>query len=538
MIGLRVGDVFKNELTSIVQEELSDLQSANNRSIVVDGSLHVRSSRNGSVVRNGVVGVLSDDLTIRDIGSRIGGRLVTVEANLHGTAVRGGGVVGQVILAGVLGDLEGGGELEEGQWVPSVTASASLAVDDGLRGHGDQDVGVLSVDIDDVRESRGGSLNPAGATVNGASGVSGPGKSVGSVGESPVEGGWETGGVDVGPGEVLGSEGSVDGLVSDVAAGEVFRLVLSLGFFLGDLFLENREELVDLEMDEFFSVENFVGDGFLGHVQNGLEIRDGPVARLLDTHDILASEDLEEASEAPEGSPRVSSDPVLGTVFLSSVTNDRDEMVSVDFGLFADDAAGVAVQHGGVDTADDGSSLVNFVDHLLLADDGSVLDDGVDVIFIGRLAGLAGEAQAALDLSVAVGTVALASGSVVRACLVTDVVLVDVGVGGLSTSSMAAFAGAGDEDLRGDDDVGPLGLSHDLDTVGEGGGRGEGPASTAVDGDVLVSDDGQVIDAIHVSPVPGVGEGAERVNGYRVDDQIGDVVVFGDVTVLGESAKG
>ncbi len=63
---------------------------------------------------------------------------------------------------------------------------------------------------------------------------------------------------------------------------------------------------------------------------------------------------------------------------------------------------------------------------------------------------------------------------------------------------------AREEDLGTDDDIGPLSFSHDFDSVAHATGGGEGPACAAVNGDVLVSLNGQVVDSTDVTP-PEIG---------------------------------
>jgi hypothetical protein len=45
-----------------------------------------------------------------------------------------------------------------------------------------------------------------------------------------------------------------------------------------------------------------------------------------------------------------------------------------------------------------------------------------------------------------------------------------------------------------------LGLTGNLDAVGESRGRGKGPAAAAINGDVLVALDGQVVSSVDVAP--------------------------------------
>lgn len=79
-----------------------------------------------------------------------------------------------------------------------------------------------------------------------------------------------------------------------------------------------------------------------------------------------------------------------------------------------------------------------------------------------------------------------------------------VGILGVSSITPMGLVVAGDEHLRGEIDIGPLRLPGYLDPVGDGGGSGEGPAATAVYGDMLVSLDGQVVGAADIAP-PEVG---------------------------------
>lgn len=86
--------------------------------------------------------------------------------------------------------------------------------------------------------------------------------------------------------------------------------------------------------------------------------------------------------------------------------------------------------------------------------------------------------------------------------LVGDVVLVDphVGVSGVPSETAAVEFVAGEENLRGKVDVGPLRLSHYFYTVAEGGSGGESPARSAVCRNVLIFLDGQVVGAVDVTP--------------------------------------
>lgn len=60
--------------------------------------------------------------------------------------------------------------------------------------------------------------------------------------------------------------------------------------------------------------------------------------------------------------------------------------------------------------------------------------------------------------------------------------------------------------MRSDVNVGPLSLSGDLDSVGEGRGGSLSPARTAVLGDMLVLQVSQVVNSVDVVPNPVVRE--------------------------------
>lgn len=83
----------------------------------------------------------------------------------------------------------------------------------------------------------------------------------------------------------------------------------------------------------------------------------------------------------------------------------------------------------------------------------------------------------------------------------------------VGAEKVAAIAGASsvaiDDDLRRESVLGELTIVLDVESVGEGRGGSVSPAGTAVDGDVLVSGETEVVGAINVSPVPVVWKSFE-----------------------------
>ena len=72
---------------------------------------------------------------------------------------------------------------------------------------------------------------------------------------------------------------------------------------------------------------------------------------------------------------------------------------------------------------------------------------------------------------------------------------------------------ARDDDLGGDVDIGPGSLTGELDAIGKSRGGGVGPAGTAVLGNVLVADVGEIAGAVHVVPQDLLGEVSHGLEG-------------------------
>jgi len=121
-------------------------------------------------------------------------------------------------------------------------------------------------------------------------------------------------------------------------------------------------------------------------------------------------------------------------------------------------------------SAGNGSSLVDLLQHCFLSLEGSELIDFVHVVTGRDEAGLVRLAIFALDDRGALSTVGVASGSVDGAGLVSEFVVVHelVGGDGITTVAAVIVGGARDHNLRRDVDVWPLSFSSYLNSVREG----------------------------------------------------------------------
>lgn len=171
-------------------------------------------------------------------------------------------------------------------------------------------------------------------------------------------------------------------------------------------------------------------------------------------------------------------------------------------GLVFEDSSGV-VQEFSSDghTASDRSSQ-EFVHHALFSTNCSEFIDSVDLRSLLGEASFIGHAVSAFDLFVALNSIVVTSGLIYRAGLVGDVVFVDPFEGGDGVSSVASVirAFARNKDLRGYVNIRPLSVSHDLYAITHCRRSSLGPARSAIDGDVLVLNEGQEIGVINIIP--------------------------------------
>jgi len=241
------------------------------------------------------------------------------------------------------------------------------------------------------------------------------------------------------------------------------------------------------------------------------------LARGFDTEVVGTSDDSEVTTFTIVRTPGVSNHPVLNSLF-NTVTNDGNSMVEFSgTRLVVDDTAGIVKDTSGIKSADDGTSLVDFVDHIGFALNVTEFSELVNGISGGNDALATGVAVLALDHGITANSGIPTLSLVVRAGFVGNGVVEDVFHGNSGVTTVASFVFtlvARQQDLRSQFKIGPLSLSGDLDSVSNGRGGGESPAGSAVLGNVLVSDKGQIVDTIDITPEPLIRDGT-HVKGLK-----------------------
>jgi hypothetical protein len=257
------------------------------------------------------------------------------------------------------------------------------------------------------------------------------------------------------------------------------------------------------------------------------------LARGFNTEVVGTSDDSEVTTFTIVRTPGVSDEPVLNSLFNTVTDNGNSVVEFSGTGLIVDDTAGIVKKTSGIKSADNGTSLVDFVDHIGFALDVTELSELVDRISGGNNALATGVAVLALDHSITTNSSIPTLGLVVRAGFVGNAVVEDVFHGNSGVTTVASFVFtlvARQQDLRSQFKIGPLGLSGDLDSVSNGRGGGESPAGTAVLGNVLVSNESQIVDTVDIAPEPLVGDLA-LVEGLKRSVNLGRKFLIRDVLV-------
>jgi hypothetical protein len=244
----------------------------------------------------------------------------------------------------------------------------------------------------------------------------------------------------------------------------------------------------------------WLGPGILGN---------SPSAVAFDGQVVNSSDESEEARFTPVGSPGVSDDPVLSSVFHSEA--DHGDIVGDGgvIGVVDEDSSSVVLEgFGHCNSAGNGTSLVDLLSHVVLSFEGAEVGHVVDAVGVGHEAGLVGHAVLAHCDVRALDSIVMASCSVDGAGLISDFIVLHEVVGANGISSVAAIveATAGNHYLGRDVNIWPGSISGDLDSVGERRSGSLGPAGAAVLGDVLVLDICEVVDAVDTVPHEGLGE--------------------------------
>lgn len=228
-----------------------------------------------------------------------------------------------------------------------------------------------------------------------------------------------------------------------------------------------------------------------------------PRACPLNAEVIDAPDEPKIASFAPVAAPGIADDPILHSIFFSPAI-DADVMIfSQPASLIVEDASGVVEEfisdcHG----ASDWSALIDFIHDCCFSLERTEFFNSIDLRSFLSPASLGWQAVLALDISCAAETVIMAICLIIGASLISDVIVEDpfIGVSCITSIASAGFIIAGNEHLWGKVDIGPLSTSDDLDPVRKGRGSCECPATTAVNGNMLVSLHSEIVRPTHIPP--------------------------------------
>jgi len=198
---------------------------------------------------------------------------------------------------------------------------------------------------------------------------------------------------------------------------------------------------------------------------------DSPIAVRFNVEVVNASGDSEETLFTPVRAPRVTNSPELNTV-LDTVSNNGNNVVGINESSIIVENTTIVVIKGlvGSDLTSKRTTLVKFVLNSRFASDVTVLLNVVLVVLLGDNASSSGGAVSAERHSRATNTVVPASTLVDRASFIRNVVVEHpfVSVGCITTVAAVILLLAGDDKLNGQVNVGPLSITGDFDSIGQG----------------------------------------------------------------------
>lgn len=199
-------------------------------------------------------------------------------------------------------------------------------------------------------------MSPAGTAVDGDVLVDGPTHKIFSTHVSPVPGKR-----DISGGEVLEGLGRFNDVTGEHIEGDFAGLVSMLWFWLLEVIVGCGWGLVS----------DRISPGINGGSEGAISF---------DSEVIDSSDNLEESVDSPVGSPGISAKPILGSV-LNTPSNDGDIVGNSEStgGIVEDSTRVVSELLGDSHSAGNWSTVVDFVHHVLLSLDWTVLINSVDV---------------------------------------------------------------------------------------------------------------------------------------------------------------
>ncbi len=193
-----------------------------------------------------------------------------------------------------------------------------------------------------------------------------------------------------------------------------------------------------------------------------------PWAWALDSKVIDASDESKISFLPPVCSPRVSNDPVFSSVFLTP-SSDCNIVVLIFSSSFIIENSSCVIQKflSDCDNTTDRASLINFVHDVCLTTDITIFFDSVNFGSLLRPTSLERSAISALYRWRTPNAVITAVCLIRWARLISNIILMNPSISCAGISSLAAplIVLARNNDLRADDDIRPLGLSLDLNSV-------------------------------------------------------------------------
>jgi len=366
--------------------------------------------------------------------------------------------------------------------VSTVARATSLSVDDNLSVDRDRGDGAQLVqDVESISNGGCSSLSPARPAVLGNVLVLTPGEVVDTVHVSPVD--------CVGNIFLFNLIPGVRAVLDSFL--DVERRAFNTASLLGGLeevfFLNLTSLTVEGRLGEFvcFLVVSSVVLLGLGSLMPRLfspgVLRSDPRAVLFNSDVVFASADLGETTIAPVFSPGVSHEPVLFAGRRGTVSDDGDgvDLLFVSSSIAVNTVTRESLKRiGDSDSTGDGSACGNLLHHVLLSLNITVLVGAVSLVLVGDEASLTGVAVSAVFHGGAFLSIIVTTSLVDRASSILNLVLGHPLEGGevVSTVTSIHVGLARDQDLRRDVDIGPGGLTGDLDAIGEDGGGSVSPA--------------------------------------------------------------
>lgn len=351
------------------------------------------------------VGVVLNSPTSTGVNCSIGGdRTGTVKTTLFSRARSLLRISSKIVLTRFFRDTLLVSELVNTNGLTTVAAATSLTIEDDLNTQGNIRPSSVSSNVDSISKGGGSTMSPARTTVLRNVLVSGERKIVDIADISPIP--------------VLRKSGSIEIFVRKRTSHNLSGVLI--GFTNAG---RSRMEIVGL-------VQRFVRAN-LGRVSDiispGVQ-RNSPVATLFNVKHINTSQLSVETLFTPVRSPRISDDPVIGSVSFLTPTNNGDNVISsrISSSIIVNTTSVVVSQiFSGIDVTSNRTSVVDFLHHILFTSNITVFGDSVNLSVFLSPTSLSRHAVLAHNLSRTAETVVVTVGLVRRTRFISDIVFLN-----------------------------------------------------------------------------------------------------------------